>query len=266
MKIRQFDTKEAATVYAAALVESSLARVEHPVLGLATGETPIPLYRQLVAFHRQGLSFAGVTTVNLDEYVGLPADHPQSYRRFMQEHLFSPVDLPPSQVHVPNGMAEDLEAECKRYDAVLAVCPIDLQILGIGRNGHIGFNEPDISLKPRTHVIQLTEDTVAANARFFSSPEEVPHLAITMGIQSILRARSIVLMAFGEDKADIVKQAVCGSVSTEVPASLLQMHPNVTVVLDAGSARGLRSLLPPVVYGLTSARGDRPRFAPSEAM
>jgi glucosamine-6-phosphate deaminase len=157
----------------------------------------------------------------------------------MEEHFFAHIDLPAAHIHMPNGAAADLEAECARYDAVLDAHPIDLQVLGVGRNGHIGFNEPDISLKARTHVIELTQDTVAANARFFTTAQEVPRFAITMGIQSILRARSIVLMAFGEDKAAIVREALSGEVSTEVPASFLQMHSDATVVLDAASASAL---------------------------
>jgi len=180
-----------------------------------------------------------VTTINLDEYVGLSHDHVQSYYRFMFDHLFSHIDIPLSNTYVPNGMALSLEGECERYDAILDAHPIDLQILGIGRNGHIGFNEPDISLKTRTHVIDLTEDTIHANARFFDNPDEVPIRAITMGIQSILQAKAIVLMAFGHDKAVAVKRALSGNVSTEVPASFLQMHPNVTFVLDQEAAAEL---------------------------
>lgn len=241
MKVRQFPTEDLATVYVASKVESLLDRENNPVLGLATGSTPVGLYRQLVDFHHQGLSFAHATTINLDEYVGLAPDHPQSYHRFMFDHLFSHIDIPLNHTHMPNGMAENLSAECERYDAILDTHPTDLQILGIGRNGHIGFNEPDLSLKTRTHVIDLTEDTIRANARFFTDAGHVPTRAITMGIQSILRAKTIILLAFGRDKADSVERALSGEVSTEVPASFLQMHPDVTFVLDAEAASGLRS-------------------------
>lgn len=239
MKIRRFSSERLATVYVAALVEELLAREPHPVLGLATGSTPVNLYRQLVEFYRQGLSFAHATTINLDEYVGLSADHPQSYRRFMQDYLFDHINIPREQTHVPNGMVRDLEAECVRYNAILEAHPIDLQILGIGRNGHIGFNEPDLSLKTQTHVIDLTDDTIRANARFFDDASRVPTRAITMGIQSILQAKAIVLMAFGRDKAGAVQRALSGEVSTEVPASFLQMHANVTFVLDDEAAYAL---------------------------
>lgn len=232
VKVRRFKTQELATVYVAAMIESLVSRSSNPVLGLATGATPVNLYARLVEFHRQGLSFAHVTTINLDEYVGLSVEHPQSYRRFMQDHLFRHIDVDPFNVFVPNGMAMDLASECERYDVVLDEHPIDLQILGIGRNGHIGFNEPDISLKTRTHVIELTEDTIRANGRFFSNESAVPTRAITMGIQSILQAKEIILMAFGRDKAKAVQRALSGEVSTEVPASFLQMHPNVTFILD----------------------------------
>ena len=236
VKIRTFETEQLATVYVAAIIEGLVTTAEHPVLGLATGSTPVQLYRQLVAFHHQGLHFSHVTTVNLDEYVGLPGDHPQSYRRFMQDHFFGHIDISPDQTFVPNGQASDLSAECARYDKILQAHPIDLQILGIGHNGHIGFNEPDQALQTKTHVVRLAEDTIVANTRFFSRPEDVPTEAITMGIQSILQAKSIILMAFGRDKSAAVRRALSGEVSTSVPASFLQMHPQVTFVLDAEAA------------------------------
>lgn len=236
MKIRRFPTKNLATVYVATLVENLVTNSPNPVLGLSTGSTPVKLYQQLVEFHRQGLSFARAVTINLDEYVGIPVDHPQSYHYFMMDHLFSKIDILPSNTFVPNGMAENLEEECNRYDAILQTHPIDMQILGIGRNGHIGFNEPDLSLKTHTHVIQLTEDTIRANTRFFANGTGVPTRAITMGIQSILQAKTIVLMAFGRNKAEAVKRSLSGEVTTEVPASFLQMHPDVTFVLDDEAA------------------------------
>ncbi|MCL6632513.1 MAG: glucosamine-6-phosphate deaminase [Alicyclobacillus herbarius] len=240
MKIRVFDTPEQAGLYAASLIERIVLEIPQPVLGLATGSTVIPLYQELIRLHRCGLDFSHVVTINLDEYIGLPASHPQSYHHFMQTHLFSHIQVPLSQIHIPNGNAEDLEAECEAYDDLLRRHPIDLQILGIGVNGHIGFNEPDDLLVSRTHVVQLSEQTIRSNARFFQNEAEVPRQAITMGVQAILQARQIVLLAFGPEKAQIVAQAIHGEVRTDVPASILQLHRDVTFVLDQESAREVR--------------------------
>ncbi|WP_026960959.1 glucosamine-6-phosphate deaminase [Alicyclobacillus herbarius] len=240
MKIRVFDTPEQAGLYAASLIERIVLEIPQPVLGLATGSTVIPLYQELIRLHRCGLDFSHVVTINLDEYIGLPASHPQSYHHFMQTHLFSHIQVPLSQIHIPNGNAEDLEAECEAYDDLLRRHPIDLQILGIGINGHIGFNEPDDLLVSRTHVVQLSEQTIRSNARFFQNEAEVPRQAITMGVQAILQARQIVLLAFGPEKAQIVAQAIHGEVRTDVPASILQLHRDVTFVLDQESAREVR--------------------------
>ena len=240
MRVRRFRDIHDAALYAAARIEAVVLGKAHPVLGLATGETPILLYQALVAFYRQGLSFRQVTTVNLDEYVGLSSDHRQSYHRFMAEHFWSQIDIPAEQTHIPQGLAPDLDQECRRYDQVLADHPIDLQVLGIGRNGHIGFNEPDDVLNATTHVVTLTPDTLAANARFFDTAGNVPTHAITMGMESILQAREIVLMAFGWDKAEAVQRALGDTISPQVPASFLQRHPNVTFVLDHDAASALR--------------------------
>lgn len=228
-----------ASIYVAALVENLLREHANPVLGLATGSTPLRLYRQLVEFHRQGLSFAHVTTVNLDEYVGLAAEDPHSYAAFMRRELFAQVDIPLGNIFLPNGMTQDLAGECARYDAILDCHPIDIQILGIGRNGHIGFNEPNDTLRGRTHVVDLAPNTLEANARYFDDTHPIPTQAITMGIESILRAREIVLMAFGRDKAQAVHRALSGEISTQNPASFLQMHPNTTFVLDEGAASSI---------------------------
>jgi len=237
MNIRIFENAEMAAVYAAAIVEYVVMTHPKPVLGLATGSTPIPLYESLVSFYRQGLHLAHVTTVNLDEYVGLGAQHPQSYQMFMDNHLFSHVDIPANRRFLPNGVAPDLAAECQRYDAIIRDNPIDLQILGIGVNGHIGFNEPDTMLKPNTHVIQLAPDTIAANSRFFKAHEEVPTSAITMGLQPILMAKQVLLIAFGHEKARAVINALKGDVQTNSPASILQFHSNVTFILDQEAAQ-----------------------------
>jgi glucosamine-6-phosphate deaminase len=177
--------------------------------------------------------------VNLDEYVGLPPEHPQSYRSFMNEHLFQHIDIPISHTRVPDGNALDLAAECAAHEqAILDHGPVDLQLLGIGHNGHIGFNEPGHRLTGATHVVDLKESTRSANARFFGDIDAVPRQAVTMGVGTILKAKQIILVAFGADKADIIKQALTGPVTTECPASLLQCHPNVLILLDQKAGGG----------------------------
>jgi len=204
------------------------------VLGLATGSTPVGTYRQLAEWHRKGdLDFSRVVTVNLDEYLGLAPDHPQSYRRFMQENLFSQVNIDPANTHLPNGLEADTAAECRRYNQVLRSCGgIDLQLLGIGHNGHIGFNEPGVAFEKETHCVALTASTVAANRRFFEREEDVPRRAYTMGIKSIMQSRKILVVASGADKAEIVRDAFTGPVTPQVPASILQLHGDVILVGD----------------------------------
>ena len=242
MNIRIFSTPQEAGIYAAAIAESVLTSRPRPVIGLATGTTPIPFYEALVNLYRCGMDMSHAITVNLDEYIGLPSDHPQSYHDFMRMHLFAHTNLRPEHTHIPNGMASSLQEECERYDRLLHDHPIDLQILGIGGNGHIGFNEPNHLLMARTHVVRLREETMRSNARFFASMEDVPGEAITMGVQAILQAERILLLAFGSEKADIVAEAVRGNVRTDVPASILQLHRNATVVLDIESAKGLGAI------------------------
>ncbi|MDF2612249.1 MAG: nagB [Clostridia bacterium] len=209
------------------------------VLGLATGSTPVGMYKQLVAYNKDKLvDFSYVTTFNLDEYLGIPAEHPQSYQYFMKDNLFNHINIDQSKTHVPNGMAEDIELECKTYDEMIrAHGGIDIQVLGIGNNGHIGFNEPDDELIVGTHVTSLTQDTIKANARFFDSMDEVPTKAITMGLGDIMKAKEIILIASGEAKADIISKLLAGKIDTQVPASLLQVHPNVTVIVDEVAAK-----------------------------
>lgn len=209
------------------------------VLGLATGSTPIGIYEELVKTHRRGLvSFRQATSFNLDEYVGLPAEHSQSYHYYMRQHLFAHIDLPASRAHIPDGTAGDLAAECERYNKLLDDAKqIDLQVLGLGHNGHIGFNEPDHSLISGTHVVTLEAATREANARFFDKPEDVPTHALTMGVGTILKAKTILLVVRGADKADIVHRALTGPITTEIPASLLQTHPNLVVLLDDQAGR-----------------------------
>ncbi|BAS27139.1 glucosamine-6-phosphate deaminase [Limnochorda pilosa] len=208
------------------------------VLGLATGATPEGLYRELVKAYRRGrVSFARVSTFNLDEYVGLPAGHPASYHHYMERHLLAYVDVDPLHVHIPNGQAPDVDQECRRYEEQLRRAGyVDLQILGLGRNGHIGFNEPGTPFGSLTHRVALAETTREANRVHFPAGQEPPREAITMGIRSIMQARRILVLATGEAKAEAVAAAVLGPVTEQVPASILQLHPSVTWWLDEAAA------------------------------
>jgi glucosamine-6-phosphate deaminase len=209
------------------------------VLGLATGGTPVGIYKELVKAHKKGhVSFKKATTFNLDEYVGVPEDHPESYHTYMKQHFFDHIDLPADHANLPDGNAANLEEECLRYNRELEKAKqIDLQLLGIGHNGHIGFNEPDHALVSGTHVVKLKPETRTANARYFASIDEVPTHALTMGVGTILKAKSILLVVRGADKADIIHRALTGPIQTELPATLLQTHPNLVVLLDADAGR-----------------------------
>lgn len=227
-----------------AVAESiSLAIQANPtiVLGLATGGTPVGVYRELVRMHKEdGLDFSKVTTFNLDEYIGLGGNHPQSFRHFMQQQLFDHVNLQPSRTHVPDGLASDVAVHAAQYEQQIKDAGgIDLQLLGIGGNGHIAFNEPGSTVDCRTREIELTPATIEANARFFDSPNEVPRRAITMGIGTILEAKTIVLMAIGSSKATAVTRAIEGEADASHPASLLQAHTDVTFALDEAAAAKL---------------------------
>ncbi|NQI44366.1 glucosamine-6-phosphate deaminase [Streptococcus suis] len=204
------------------------------VLGLATGSSPLEFYKLV---RESDLDFSNVTSVNLDEYVGLGEESDQSYIHFMKENLFN--DKPFKQSYLPNGLAIDVVAETERYNKILAEHPVDFQILGIGRNGHIGFNEPGAPFDGQTHLVELAPSTIEANARFFADPEEVPKQAISMGIANIMAAKTIVLMAYGQEKADAIKATVEGAVTEDVPASVLQNHDNVILILDQAAASKL---------------------------
>ncbi|NQN67027.1 glucosamine-6-phosphate deaminase [Streptococcus suis] len=204
------------------------------VLGLATGSSPIEFYKQI---RESDLDFSEVTSVNLDEYVGLGEDSDQSYVYFMKEQLFNAK--PFKENHLPNGLAADLDAELVRYNAILEEHPVDFQILGIGRNGHIGFNEPGASFDGIAHVVDLAPSTIEANARFFENPEDVPKQAISMGIANIMAAKTIVLMAYGQEKVDAIKAMVEGPVTEQVPASILQNHDDVVLIIDQAAASKL---------------------------
>ena len=235
MKIIVAKSYEEMSRTAADLIEQCILDKPDCVLGLATGSTPIGLYANLVADCAEGkISFRDVTTFNLDEYCGLPETHPQSYRYFMQKNLFDHVDIDPARTHVPDGMGSDDDGASDFYEAAISAAGgVDLQLLGIGHNGHIGFNEPCDTFPAGTHTVRLADRTREANSRLFNSIDEVPREARTMGIGTIMRARSVVLVANGPDKAPIVRDALRGPVTPRVPASILQFHPNVTVVVDA---------------------------------
>lgn len=232
MKIYEAHSMGEMSRKAANIISAQVILYPHSVLGLATGSSPIGTYEQLADWYKKGdLDFSEVTTVNLDEYRGLDGSSEQSYRYFMNEHLFSKVNIKLERTHIPNGMAEDVEAECRRYDELIAsLGGIDLQLLGLGHNGHIGFNEPSGAFEKTTHCVDLGESTIQANSRFFERMEDVPRQAITMGIKSIMQAKKILLIVGGEDKKEILHRSLFGPVTPNVPASILQLHPNLTVV------------------------------------
>jgi len=234
MRIIVAENYEAMSRQAANILSSVVVMKPDCVLGLATGSTPIGTYRELIKRYEEGdLDFSKVKTVNLDEYVGLEPTHDQSYRYFMQTQLFDHVNINVDNTNVPGGMAQDVEAECRRYDEVIAsMGGIDIQVLGMGHNGHIGFNEPAEVFPKGTHQVDLAESTIEANARFFENRDMVPRKAVTMGIGSIMQARRILVVVSGEGKADIVEKAFRGPVTPKVPASILQLHPDVILVGD----------------------------------
>ena len=242
MEIIILPNEEAVATSSADLVESQIRAFPDTVLGLATGSSPLGLYRELIRRHQQHeLSFHKVRTFNLDEYVGIPADHSQSYRTFMDENLFKGIDIDLSNTHVPDGMAENpLEAGPAFEKKIAEAGGIDLQVLGIGTDGHIGFNEPTSSLRSRTRLKTLTKQTVEDNSRFFGPDEFQPKLAITMGIGTILETRRILMIATGENKAEAVQDMIEGPISSICPGSALQLHERVTVILDETAARNLK--------------------------
>lgn len=233
MKVIQAKDDKELSELAADLIAQQITEKKNSVLGLATGSTPEGTYARLVERYQKGeLDFSGLTTINLDEYVGMDGSNVQSYRYFMNSHLFDHVNIDKSRTFVPDAVSSDPEQECRRYDErVEKLGGIDLQLLGIGGNGHIGFNEPGESFIGDTHVVKLGEETIRANARFFASPEEVPTSAITLGIRSIMQARKVLLIASGVQKAAIVEAAVKGPITPRVPASVLQLHRDCTVIV-----------------------------------
>ena len=237
MEIIIQETRQAAADVAARLIAKLITAKPSAVLGLATGSTPLPLYERLIGMN---LDWSKITTFNLDEYIGLPRDHPQTYHTFMWENLFKHVNIDAKNVHIPDGNAANIPAFCKEYEERIKTAGgIDLQVLGIGTDGHIGFNEPTSSLASRTRIKTLTEQTCKDNARFFGSEEEVPNHVITMGIGTIMEARTNLLLAFGTSKAKAIAEAVEGPITSINPASILQMHPSVKVCIDAPAASQL---------------------------
>ena len=222
---------------AANIISAQVIMKPNCVLGLATGSTPVGTYEQLVEWYKKGdLDFSEVKTANLDEYKGLDRTNDQSYYYFMNDHLFSKVNIDMANVNIPNGMEPDAEKECARYEAKIhSLGGVDLQLLGLGHNGHIGFNEPNSEFDKVTHCVDLTESTIEANKRFFASIDDVPRQAYTMGIKTIMQAKKILIVVSGEDKAEIVKKAFFGPITPEVPASVLQLHNDVTLVGDAAA-------------------------------
>lgn len=241
MQTHVFKTAHQVGQAAATLIAAQLLRKPDSILGLATGSSPIPTYDALVAMHEAGvLDFSRAVSFNLDEYVGLSPEHPCSYHYFMQEHLFSRVNIREENVHIPDGSAADLQSAARAYDAaILAAGGIDLQLLGIGRNGHIGFNEPGEHFVYGCHKVALSESTINANKRFFDSEDDVPRYAVSLGIGSIMQARQVLLIATGADKAEAVRRALEGDVSPLWQASILRTHPDVVFLLDEAAASRL---------------------------
>lgn len=234
MKIYQAKNYQEMSRKAANIISAQIIMKPDAVLGLATGSTPIGTYQQLIDWYKKGdLDFSEIRSVNLDEYKGLPADNDQSYAYFMRTNLFDSVNIKKENTYIPNGLEEDIAKECARYNSIIhTLGGIDLQLLGLGGNGHIGFNEPGGAYEKETHCVKLTENTIQANSRFFEKLEDVPRYAYTTGIKNIMQARRILLIASGENKADALYRSLFGPITPAVPASILQLHNNVTVVAD----------------------------------
>lgn len=224
---------------AAKIIRDQVLLKPQSVIGFATGSTPIGTYEELInIFNKDLITFENVKSFNLDEYYGINPMNKNSYNYFMKNNLFNYIDIKEENINIPNGLAEDVEKECEEYERKIHEAGgIDLQLLGIGRNGHIGFNEPGEEFKAHTHLVELKEDTIKANSRFFDSLEDVPTKAISMGVKTIMSARKIILIASGEEKADIIRETVYGSITPNLPASILQLHDDVTLIVDEESGK-----------------------------
>lgn len=242
MEVVIFKDYDAICLDAAREVSDLVRNKPNCVLGLATGSTPMGVYKELIRMHQEeGLDFSKISTFNLDEYVGIPTSHEQSYYTFMHENLFNHINIQPERIYIPSGAAKDVNAFCSWYESeIKRLGGIDLQILGIGRDGHIAFNEPGSALGSRTRMKTLTRETIEDNARFFGSVDDVPRYAITMGVGTIQEAERIILMASGESKAEIIAQAIEGPMTAQVTASVLQLHPDTLVLLDEAAASKLK--------------------------
>ncbi|PRX30471.1 glucosamine-6-phosphate deaminase [Orenia metallireducens] len=239
MRVHIVESYEELSTKAASIVSSQVILKPNSVLGLATGSTPEGMYRNLVQLYKRDLiDFSEVISFNLDEYIGLDANHQQSYTSYMFNNLFNHVNFKEEHINIPIEAEDKLQEFCLKYDKKIERAGgIDLQVLGIGTNGHIGFNEPDNKLKTGTHIVDLAEETIEANSRFFNSKEEVPKQAVSMGMSSIMGSKKILLLASGENKAEAIKNTINGKITTEVPSSLLQLHPDVTIVVDKAAAK-----------------------------
>ncbi len=231
LKVRDYNEL---SIKAAVLATAQISRKKNTVLGLPTGQTPMGMYQELIKkFQKREIDFSQVLTFNLDEYYGLSPEHPQSYNYYMWQTFFKYINIKKENVFLPDGITKNVQEECKYYESLIEEKGgIDLQFLGIGNNGHIGFNEPSIVLNSKTHLVNLSQATIQANSRFFDNIEEVPRQALTMGIGTILKAKKIILLASGQEKAPAIAKTIRGKVSTEVPASLLQLHRDVTIIVD----------------------------------
>ncbi len=241
MRVYQCKDYDGMSRTAANIISAQVIFKPDCVLGLATGSTPMGAYKQLIKWYNKGdLSFSQVRSVNLDEYVGLSPDHEQSYKYFMENNFFKHVNIKPENTFLPNGLAEDISLECEKYNAKIKELGVDMQLLGMGHNGHVGFNEPGVAFELGTHEVVLAPSTIEANARFFDGDlTKVPKSALTMGIKNIMHAKKILLTISGEDKSDIVLKAFRGPVMPELPASILQLHPDVTLVGDEAALHKL---------------------------